>query len=151
MLHAALTRRLPGIAFPSLFEKNYLGRFSDDFVEAMTLRDALRSSCHPVARYGEILTPFLSCEGKQTNVALFLVCYARLTVCWNGRRERQPATSGSSLPPTGPSFYLINNVLHPDSNFDAEEATDDVYILTKVVDSGLQGLRNVFTQIRQAR
>ena len=56
------------------------------------------------------------------------------------------------LPPAGPSFYL--NVLHPDFNFDAEEATDAVNrfdVHTKAVDSGVQGLRNVFSQIRQAR
>lgn len=45
-------------------------------------------------------------------------------------------------------------MLHPDFNFDAEEATEavnrfDVY--TKAVDTGVQGLRNVFPQIRQAR
>ena len=33
-LHTALTRRLPGIALPPLPEKQYAGRFSDDFVEA---------------------------------------------------------------------------------------------------------------------
>jgi sorting nexin-9/18/33 len=56
------------------------------------------------------------------------------------------------LPPAGPSFYL--NVLHPDFNFDAEEATEAVNrfdVHTKAVDTGVQGLRNVFPQIRQAR
>jgi hypothetical protein len=45
-------------------------------------------------------------------------------------------------------------VLHPDFNFDAEEATEAVNrfdIHTKAVDTGVQGLRNVFPQIRQAR
>lgn len=57
-----------------------------------------------------------------------------------------------NLPPAGPSFYL--NVLHPDFNFDAEEATEGVNrfdVHTKAVDTGVQGLRSVFTQIRQAR
>jgi sorting nexin-9/18/33 len=57
-----------------------------------------------------------------------------------------------ALPPAGPSFYL--NVLHFDFNFDAEEATEAVNrfdVHTKAVDTGVQGLRNVFTQVRQAR
>ena len=45
-------------------------------------------------------------------------------------------------------------MLHSDFNFDTEEATEatnrfDVH--TKAVDTGVQGLRNVFPQIRQAR
>lgn len=65
VLHTALTRRLPGIALPPLPEKQYAGRFSDDFVEARRgdleryLNKVVR---HPVARYAEILTFFLSCE-----------------------------------------------------------------------------------------
>jgi sorting nexin-9/18/33 len=45
-------------------------------------------------------------------------------------------------------------VFHPDFNFDAEEATEAVNrfdVHTKAVDTGVQGLRNVFSQIRQAR
>ncbi len=45
-------------------------------------------------------------------------------------------------------------MLHPDFNFDAEEATEAVNrfdVHTKGVDTGVQGLRNVFPQIRQAR
>jgi sorting nexin-9/18/33 len=45
-------------------------------------------------------------------------------------------------------------VLHHDFNFDAEEATEAVNrfdVHTKAVDTGVQGLRNVFTQVRQAR
>lgn len=45
-------------------------------------------------------------------------------------------------------------MLHPDFNFDAEEATEAVNrfdVHTKAVDTGVQGLRNVFPQIRQAR
>jgi sorting nexin-9/18/33 len=54
--------------------------------------------------------------------------------------------------PAGPSFYA--NVFHPDFNFDAEEATETVNrfdVHTKAVDAGVQGLRNVFSQVRQAR
>lgn len=56
------------------------------------------------------------------------------------------------LPPAGPSFYL--NVLHPDFNFDTEEATEAINrfdVHTRAVDTGVQGLRNVFPQVRQAR
>ena len=45
-------------------------------------------------------------------------------------------------------------MLHPDFNFDTEEATEAANrfdIHTKAVDTGVQGLRNVFPQIRQAR
>lgn len=65
MLHTALSRRLPGIALPPLPEKQYAGRFSDDFVEARRgdleryLNKIVR---HPVARYAEIVIFFLGCE-----------------------------------------------------------------------------------------
>jgi sorting nexin-9/18/33 len=135
VLHTALTRRLPGIALPPLPEKHYSGRFSDDFVEARRgdlERYLARIVRHPIARYAEILTFFLSCESEQE---------------W---KRQLPQHLG--LPPAGPSFYL--NVLHPDFNFDAEEATEAVNrfdVHTKAVDTGVQGLRNVFPQIRQAR
>ncbi|KAI0002165.1 hypothetical protein BJV74DRAFT_817412 [Russula compacta] len=135
ILHTALTRRLPGIALPPLPEKQYSGRFSDDFVEARRgdlERYLARIVRHPVARYAEILSFFLSCESEQE---------------WKRQLPQH-----LSLPPAGPSFYL--NVLHPDFNFDAEEATEAVNrfdVHTKAVDTGVQGLRSVFTQIRQAR
>jgi sorting nexin-9/18/33 len=72
LLHTALTRRLPGIALPPLPEKHYSGRFSDDFVEARRgdLEKYLeRIVRHPVARYAEILTFFLSCESEQVSLA----------------------------------------------------------------------------------
>jgi sorting nexin-9/18/33 len=65
VLHTALTRRLPGIALPSLPEKQYAGRFNDDFVEARRgdlERYLSRVVRHPVARYAEVLTFFLGCE-----------------------------------------------------------------------------------------
>lgn len=65
VLHTALTRRLPGIALPPLPEKQYAGRFSTDFVEARRgdlERYMNKIVRHPVARYAEILTFFLSCE-----------------------------------------------------------------------------------------
>jgi sorting nexin-9/18/33 len=75
VLHTALTRRLPGIALPPLPEKHYSGRFSDDFVEARRgdiERYLARIVRHPLARYTEILTFFLSCENEQVSVASHL-------------------------------------------------------------------------------
>lgn len=66
-LHTALTRRLPGIALPPLPEKQYAGRFSQEFVEARRgdlERYLSRIIRHPVARYAEVLTFFLSCESE---------------------------------------------------------------------------------------
>ena len=65
ILHTALTRRLPGIALPPLPEKQYSGRFSEDFVEARRgdlERYIDRIVRHPVARYAEVVTLFLGCE-----------------------------------------------------------------------------------------
>lgn len=67
-LHTALTRRLPGIALPPLPEKQYAGRFSEDFVEARRgdlERYIGRVVRHPVARYAEVVTFFLSCESDR--------------------------------------------------------------------------------------
>ncbi|KAI9441676.1 hypothetical protein H4582DRAFT_1934194 [Lactarius indigo] len=135
VLHTSLTRRLPGLALPPLPEKQYAGRFNDDFVEARRCdleRYLAMIVRHPVARYAEILTFFLSCESEQE---------------W---KRQLPHYVG--LPPAGPSFYA--NVFHPDFNFDPEEAAETVNrfeVHTRAVDTGVQGLRNVFTQIRQAR
>lgn len=70
-LHTALTRLLPGIALPPLPEKQYAGRFSDDFVEARRgdlERYINRVARHPVARYAEVLTFFLGCESDAVSV-----------------------------------------------------------------------------------
>lgn len=67
VLHTALTRRLPGLALPPLPEKQYAGRFNDDFVEARRgdlERYLARIVRHPVARYAEFLTFFLGCESE---------------------------------------------------------------------------------------
>ena len=67
-LHTALARRLPGITLPPLPEKHYAGRFNDDFVEARRgdlERYLARVVRHPVARYAEALTLFLSCEDEK--------------------------------------------------------------------------------------
>jgi sorting nexin-9/18/33 len=65
ILHTALTKRLPGIALPPLPEKQYAGRFSNEFVEARRgdlERYIGRVVRHPVARYAEVVTFFLGCE-----------------------------------------------------------------------------------------
>jgi sorting nexin-9/18/33 len=75
VLHTALTRRLPGIALPPLPEKQYAGRFNDDFVEARRCdleRYLAMIARHPVARYAEILNFFLSCESEQVSMASYL-------------------------------------------------------------------------------
>ncbi|TFY70943.1 hypothetical protein EVG20_g2061 [Dentipellis fragilis] len=135
VLHTALTRRLPGLALPPLPEKQYAGRFNDDFVEARRgdlERYLTKVVRHPVARYAEILTFFLGCESETE---------------WKRQLPRHLA-----LPPAGPSFYA--NVFHPAFNLDTEDAAEvadrfDTHI--RAVDVGVQGLRNVFGEIRQAR
>lgn len=70
MLHTALSRRLPGIALPPLPEKQYAGRFSEDFIEARRgdleryLNKIVR---HPVVRYAEIVVFFLGCENDSVS------------------------------------------------------------------------------------
>ncbi|KAI0353964.1 PX-domain-containing protein [Trametes cingulata] len=134
-LHTALTRLLPGIALPPLPEKQYAGRFSDDFVEARRgdlERYINRVVRHPVARYAEVLTFFLGCESDAE---------------W---RKQLPYYL--SMPPKGPSFYA--NVYHPAFNVDAEEAseaTDRFVNHTRAVGKGVQGLRNIFGKVREAR
>lgn len=71
ILHTALTRRLPGIALPPLPEKQYTGRFNDDFIEARRgdlERYINKIVRHPIARYAEIVTFFLSCENDNVSI-----------------------------------------------------------------------------------
>lgn len=71
ILHTALTRRLPGIALPPLPEKQYSGRFNDDFIEARRgdlERYITKIVRHPIARYAEIVTFFLSCENDHVSL-----------------------------------------------------------------------------------
>lgn len=72
-MHTALARRLPGIALPPLPDKQYAGRFSNDFVEARRCdleRYLARLARHPVVRYAEVLTFFLSCENDMVSLSL---------------------------------------------------------------------------------
>ncbi|KAI8972878.1 PX-domain-containing protein [Trametes punicea] len=134
-LHTALSRLLPGIALPPLPEKQYAGRFNDDFVEARRgdlERYINRVARHPVARYAEVLTFFLGCESDSE---------------W---KKQLPYYL--SLPPKGPSFYA--NVYHPAFNVDAEEASEavDRFVnYTRAVGKGVQSLRNIFGKVREAR
>lgn len=57
-----------------------------------------------------------------------------------------------SLPPKGPSFYA--QIYHPAFNVDADDATDAIDRFvghTKAVGKGVQGLRNTFGRVREAR
>jgi len=57
-----------------------------------------------------------------------------------------------SLPPAGSSFYA--RVFHPAFNLDTEDATEAVERFdthTRAVGKGVQGLRNIFGQVREAR
>jgi len=78
MLHTVLSRRLPGIALPPLPEKQYAGRFSSDFVEARRgdleryLNKIVR---HPIVRYTEVLTAFLSCEDDNVSDFGLFLCF----------------------------------------------------------------------------
>ncbi|KII84264.1 hypothetical protein PLICRDRAFT_46118 [Plicaturopsis crispa FD-325 SS-3] len=135
VLHTALTRRLPGIALPPLPEKQYAGRFSTDFVEARRgdlERYIGRIVRHPVARYAEVVTFFLGCESDKE---------------WSRQLPLH-----LSLPPAGPSFYA--HVFHPAFNVDAEDATDAVARFethTHAIGRGVQGLREIFGRVREAR
>ncbi|TFK34438.1 hypothetical protein BDQ12DRAFT_366564 [Crucibulum laeve] len=135
VLHTALTRRLPGIALPPLPEKQYAGRFSDDFVEARRgdleryLGKIVR---HPVARYAEIVTFFLGCESELE---------------W-----KRLLPQHLSMPAAGPTFYA--RVYHPAFNLDAEDAQEAVNAFethTRAVGKGVQGLRSVLGRVREAR
>ncbi|KAF5388740.1 hypothetical protein D9757_004790 [Collybiopsis confluens] len=135
ILHTALCRRLPGIALPPLPEKQYSGRFSDDFVEARRgdlERYIGRIVRHPVARYAEVVTWFLSCESEAE---------------W-----KRLAPHHLSKAPAGPSFYA--QVFHPAFNLDledAEEAVERFATHTRAVGKGVQGLRSTFGRVREAR
>ncbi|KAF9517696.1 hypothetical protein BS47DRAFT_1314028, partial [Hydnum rufescens UP504] len=134
-LHAALSRRLPGIAIPPLPEKQYTGRFNDDFVEARRgdlerwLGGVVR---HPLARYAEVVTFFLGCEDD---------------IEW---KRRLPGFLAAS-PTPGPSFY--SQVFHPAFNVDAEEALDTVNRFerhVKGVGEGVYNLRIVYNRLRES-
>ncbi|KAF7318958.1 SH3 and PX-domain-containing 3 [Mycena chlorophos] len=135
ILHTALTRRLPGIALPPLPEKQYAGRFSEDFVEARRgdlERYISRIVRHPVARYAEVVTFFLGCESDTE---------------W-----KRLVPQHLAMPAAGPSFYA--RVFHPDFNVDADEAGEAVERFdthTRAVGKGVQGLRNIFGRVREAR
>ncbi|TEB35082.1 hypothetical protein FA13DRAFT_1753432 [Coprinellus micaceus] len=135
VLHTALTRRLPGIALPPLPEKQYAGRFSDDFVEARRgdlERYINKIVRHPVARYAEILTFFLSCESDAE---------------WKRRLPEH-----LSMPPAGPAFYA--RVYHPAFNLDKEDIADAADLFenhTRAVGKSVQSLRSIFSKVREAR
>ncbi|EGO03823.1 hypothetical protein SERLA73DRAFT_102119 [Serpula lacrymans var. lacrymans S7.3] len=135
VLHTALTKRLPGIALPPLPEKQYAGRFSTDFVEARRgdlERYIGRIVRHPIARYAEVMTSFLGCESDSE---------------W-----KRLVPQHLALPAAGPSFFA--RVFHPAFNVDAEDAAETVNRFDghlRSVGKGVQGLRNIFGRVREAR
>ncbi|KIY47422.1 hypothetical protein FISHEDRAFT_45363 [Fistulina hepatica ATCC 64428] len=135
VLHTALTRRLPGIALPPLPEKQYAGRFSDDFVEARRgdlERYINKIVRHPILRYAEIVTFFLGCD--------------------NETEWKRWIPQHLLLPPAGPSFYAI--VYHPAYNVDAEDAVhadEGFETHVQAVGKGVQALRGVFLKYRESR
>ncbi|KAF9445810.1 PX-domain-containing protein [Macrolepiota fuliginosa MF-IS2] len=135
ILHTALTRRLPGIALPPLPEKQYSGRFNDDFIEARRgdlERYINKIVRHPIARYAEIVTFFLSCE--------------------NDSEWKSSLPKYTSLPPAGPSFYA--KIYHPLYNVDCEDASHASATFpahVKAVSRSVQGLRGIFSKVRDAR
>ena len=153
-LHTALSRLLPGIALPPLPEKQYAGRFSDDFVEARRgdlERYINRVARHPIARYAEVLTFFLSCESDVVS-APCPISFEPANVPGLLKEWKKQLPYYLSLPPKGPSFFA--NVYHPAFNVDAEDASEaiDRFVShTKAVGKGVQGLRNIFGQVREAR
>lgn len=57
-----------------------------------------------------------------------------------------------NMPPAGPTFYA--RVFHPAFNLDADDAQEAVErfdVHTKAVGKGVQGIRNIFGKIREAR
>jgi sorting nexin-9/18/33 len=57
-----------------------------------------------------------------------------------------------AMPAAGPAFYA--RVFHPDFNVDAEdaeEAVDRFDTHTRAIGKGVQGLRNIFGRVRDAR
>ncbi|PPQ66553.1 hypothetical protein CVT24_007118 [Panaeolus cyanescens] len=135
MLHTVLSRRLPGIALPPLPEKQYAGRFNEDFVEARRgdleryLNKIIR---HPVVRYAEVVMFFLSCESDSE---------------WN-----QLLPQHLSAPPAGATFYT--RIFHPAFNVDLEDsenALQSFHNHTRAVGKGVQALRSIFGKVREAR
>ncbi|KDR80060.1 hypothetical protein GALMADRAFT_62609 [Galerina marginata CBS 339.88] len=135
MLHTALSRRLPGIVLPPLPEKQYAGRFSQDFVEARRgdlERYMNKIVRHPVVRYAEVLTFFLGCENDAEWARVF--------------------PQHLSAPAAGPAFYA--RVYHPAFNVDLEDAEDTINSFqrhARATGKGIQGLRSVFGRVREAR
>ncbi|KAG8903855.1 hypothetical protein FRC01_008958 [Tulasnella sp. 417] len=134
-LQTALSRRLPGIALPPLPDKQYAGRFNDEFVEARRgdLEKWLsRVVRHPLARNTEVVVFFLSCDNETE---------------WRRNLPRFLAPP----PSLGPAFYA--HVYHPDFNFDSEEAEETVDRFENHlagVGRGVQGVRTVFGRLREA-
>lgn len=115
-------------------EKQYAGRFNDDFIE--TRRGDLerwinRIVRHPLARGTEVVMFFLGCESDLE--------YAK----------RLP-TFLAAYPTPGPSFY--SHVFHPQFNVDVEDAAETGARFRKFVERGtlkIGELRTAFGIVRE--
>ena len=97
-LHRALVSSLPGIAIQPLPAKQYSGRFGAQFVEARcnALDRYLKSLVqHPVVRYAEIFTFFLSCETDPVSPSAIRCFIVNLTDSFDLRNGTTPSPSSS--------------------------------------------------------
>jgi hypothetical protein len=77
----------------------------------------------------------------------FNVAISSSTIIFIYKEFKRMVSRHLALPPAGPPFYA--HAFHPAFNLDAEEAKEAVH--TKAVGKGVQGLRNIFGRIREAR
>lgn len=153
-LHTALSRTLPGIALPPLPDKQYAGRFNDDFIEARRgdlERWLARIIRHPLARYSDVTVFFLSCDNDIVGL-VHSVLHLPSNSFWVLKEWKRDLPKYLAPPPApGPAFF--GNIYHPSWNFDADEAEEVVDKFDRhlrAVGQGVQGLRGVFNKVREA-
>ncbi|KAF8331298.1 uncharacterized protein EI90DRAFT_3057450, partial [Cantharellus anzutake] len=133
-LSSALSRKLPAVVLPPLPEKQYAGRFNNDFVEARRgdLERWINAVArHPLARTTEVLSFFLTCVEEEE---------------WNTQLPRYLA----GPPAAGPSFF--SRVFYPNFNVDAEDAERLVNRFekhTKLAAKGIDNIRTTFSRLRE--
>ncbi|RKP12700.1 hypothetical protein BJ684DRAFT_16841 [Piptocephalis cylindrospora] len=118
-LHSRLATKFSALILPSLPEKQFSGRFNEEFIERR--RRALeryinRVARHPIIRYSEILTHFLSCDDETE---------------W---RRKEKYFEGDSI--QGSKFF--EHVYHAEFNVDQEdgdkEKMDRFHAFTRAID-----------------
>ncbi|KAL7413741.1 hypothetical protein BDY24DRAFT_387978 [Mrakia frigida] len=132
-LQSYLRRKFPSLAIPPLPEKQYSGRFSDDFIEARRgdlERWMRRVTRHPVVRYSDGVVGFLGVEECEE---------------WD-----QMYPTFSEDPHVGPHFYA--NIFHPAYNLDLEDASSSISRFSthiNAVGRSVQRLREVVSKTRE--